>query len=435
MNSNRLALSSVLNSIDNYRANALPVKEAQAIIQSFVQAINEIEKLDLHSGLGRVLAVDIISNIDVPAHDNSAMDGYAFNHQTALKEIASSNSPLNLEVTGSSLAGHPFQGVVLAGQCVRIMTGAVMPKDCDTVIPQELCAQIDDNNISFDLKKIALGDNRRFKGEDLAKDSIALHHGTIISPADLGLIASLGIGEVFVKRRIKVAIFSTGDELRSVGESLDQACVYDSNRYTLYGMLRRLDCEIFDMGVIPDNPQALEMALRDACLSVDAIITSGGVSVGAADYTKQVMAQLGEVEFWTIGMRPGRPMAFGKIESKGNSAYLFGLPGNPVAVMVSFYFFVRNALLHLMGAEKQALITTVAISKNAIKKRPGRTEYQRGKATQNSFGEIEVAVTGSQGSGVLRSMSEANCMIILGDELCDISAGESVEILLFHGLI
>ncbi len=237
-----------------------------------------------------------------------------------------------------------------------------------------------------------------------------------------------------MQRRLRVAFFSTGDELRSIGETLDAGCVYDSNRYTLYGMLTRLGCDIVDMGIVKDDPQALEDALRNACENVDAIVTSGGVSVGAADYTREIMAKLGDVTFWKIGMRPGRPLAFGKISSNGKSAFLFGLPGNPVAVMVSFYFFARAALLHMMGAEAPLPMLRVK-SAGAIRKKSGRTEYQRGILSQGANGEQQVGITGSQGSGILRSMSEANCMVVLHDEQGDVAAGDMVDVLLFEGLV
>jgi len=314
------------------------------------------------------------------------------------------------------------------------MTGGVMPPGCDSVIPQEHVAHIGEDSVTIDPGVIRSGDNRRFAGEDLMAGSAALKAGRIIGPADLGLLASLGIATIPVRRRLRVAFFSTGDELRSIGQALDAGCVYDSNRYTLFGMLTRLGCEIIDMGIVRDEPAALEEALRSACEQADAIVTSGGVSVGAADYTRQIMAKMGDVTFWKIGMRPGRPLAFGRIASQGKSAYLFGLPGNPVAVMVSFYFFARAALLRMMGAEAP-LQMVKARSKAAIRKKPGRTEYQRGILAQGADGMQEVRITGSQGSGILRSMSEANCMVVLHDEQGSVAAGDMVDVLLFDGLI
>jgi molybdopterin molybdotransferase len=418
----------------------LSVKQAQSWIQEHITAITDTEEVDLKSALGRVLASDILSPIDVPAHNNSAMDGYAFNGAQLVTD-----QDLNLQIVGAAYAGHPYTKPVAPGSCVRIMTGAVMPASCDTVVPQELIAmptsqqitqQIPQQSASIVIpaNKLRQGDNCRLRGEDLQEGKRAIAKAKRIGPAELGLLASLGITRVEVQRRLKVAYFSTGDEVRSLGQTLDEGCIYDSNRYTVYGMLSRLDCDIIDIGVIEDNPLALEQALRAACLQADAIITSGGVSVGAADYTKQVMTQLGQVDFWTIAMRPGRPMAFGKIHVDDKSAYLFGLPGNPVAVMVTFHFFVKQALQHLIGEDPKQPLLIPAISYNAIRKRQGRTEYQRGIAQRNSQGQLEVVVTGSQGSGVLRSMSEANCMIILKDEQGNIEAGSFVNILLFDGL-
>ena len=424
------SLQAILQQHHDYQAHALSVNAAQNIIQTFVQPIQATEQVDLFSAFSRVLAQDVLSPIDVPAHDNSAMDGYAFNGAALAL-----GDDVALKLIGEALAGHPFVGDVQSGECVRIMTGAVMPANCDTVVPQELTKNVAQDLIQFPAHRLKRGDNRRFRGEDLSKNKIALSKGKQITPADLGLLASLGLSQMTVYRKIKVAYFSTGDELRSLGETLGAGCVYDSNRYTVFGMLQRLGCDMIDMGVVPDNPEQLEHALRHACEHADAIITSGGVSVGAADYTKQIMAKLGEVEFWTIGMRPGRPMAFGKIHSNQHGAYLFGLPGNPVAVMVTFYFFARLALQALMGATPAPLMLVPAISKRAIRKRVGRTEYQRGVATKNADGHLEVAVTGAQGSGILRSMSEANCMIILHDDNSDIAAGDTVDILFFDGLV
>jgi molybdopterin molybdotransferase len=303
------------------------------------------------------------------------------------------------------------------------------------VVPQEFTQSASDTTVTIPQGVVRTGDNRRLMGEDLQEGKAALTQGRILRPADLGLLASLGIGQIMVQRRLRVAFFSTGDELRSLGDALDPGCIYDSNRYTLFGMLTRLGCEVIDMGVVKDDPASLEAALRSACANADAIITSGGVSVGAADYTKQIMAQLGDVTFWKIGMRPGRPMAFGTITSKDKTAYLFGLPGNPVAVMVTFYFFARDALLRMMGAHSAPLPLLRAASATDIRKKPGRTEYQRGILSTDSQGHPQVRITGSQGSGVLRSMSEANCMVVLSHEQGNVRAGELVDVVVFEGLV
>jgi molybdopterin molybdotransferase len=308
------------------------------------------------------------------------------------------------------------------------MTGAVMPKGADAVVVQEIC-RAEGKNITIPSGQKA-GQNVRAAGEDLKAGVPVLKAGQPLRAAEIGLIASIGIGEVEVKRRLRVAFFSTGDELASIGTPLAPGQVYDSNRYTLHGMLSRLGVEIIDMGVVRDDPKLLEAAFRKAAAEADAIITTGGVSVGEADFVKQLMAQLGEVLFWKIAMRPGRPMAFGKI----GKAYLFGLPGNPVAVMVTFYQFVRDALLFLGGRTDCFDVPLLkAESATAIRKVPGRTEYQRGIVYQD--GAVwKARVTGQQGSGVLRSMSEANCFIVLEHERGSVQAGELVQVQLFEGL-
>ncbi|SFG58510.1 molybdopterin molybdotransferase [Duganella sp. CF458] len=423
------SLKDVASCLSGYDPDALPVRHAQRIIRDFIQPVRGIEKVALRSALDRVLAADVISPINVPAHDNSAMDGFAF---AGAQLKAEGNT--TLKVIGTVYAGRPSALKPGPGESVRIMTGGVMPDGCDTVLPQELAADLSEVAVTIAPNSVRTGDNRRFKGEDLAAGTPALRQGKVLRPADLGLLASLGLAEVPVQRRLRVAFFSTGDELRSIGEPLAEGCVYDSNRYTLFGMLQRLGCDIVDMGIVKDDAASLEEALRTACECADAVITSGGVSVGAADYTRQVMATLGDVHFWKIGMRPGRPMAFGRIRSNGHSAYLFGLPGNPVAVMVTFYFFARHALLRMMGADAPGDQLLRARSAQAIRKKPGRTEYQRGILSTSMDGTCEVRITGSQGSGILRSMSEANCMVVLHDEQGNVAEGDPVEVIVFEGL-
>lgn len=425
------SLQSVISCLSDYDPTALPVAQANAIIGQVIEPVRGTEQLAIRTALDRVLAEDVISSIDVPAHDNSAMDGYAF--QSA---ALASGGDVVLEVIGTAYAGNALDAAPTAGQAVRIMTGAIMPDGCDTVVPQEFVdVQAGGNQIRFAADAVRPGDNRRLRGEDLARGQAALAAGRILQPADLGLLASLGVAEIKVRRRLRVAFFSTGDELRSIGEPLGPGCVYDSNRYTLHGMLRRLNVELIDMGVVRDDPAALEAAFRSACENADAVITSGGVSVGEADYTKQIMARLGDVTFWKIAMRPGRPMAFGRIASNGREALLFGLPGNPVAVMVTFYHFVRGALHRQMGANVPPLPLMRVRSAAAIRKKPGRTEYQRGILASAADGGWEVRITGQQGSGVLRSMSEANCFIVLGHEQDAVAAGDLVEVMLFDGLM
>ena len=421
-------LADIAGRTAGYNPDALEIGLAQDIIRAYVTPVEGTEMQTLKAALGRVLAADIISPINVPAHDNSAMDGYAFRASEPGTQAA------KLKVVGAVYAGHPYTGTVGAGECVRIMTGAMMPAGCDTVIPHELVQAHTESSVSIAPGIVKAGDNRRLQGEDLAAGAPALRKGKILRPADLGLLASLGIGEVPVQRRLRVAFFSTGDELRSIGEPLEEGCIYDSNRYTVHGMLTRLGCDVIDMGVLRDDPASLEASLRAACETADAIVTSGGVSAGDADYTTALMEKLGDVHFWKLAMRPGRPMAFGKIASNGKSAFLFGLPGNPVAVMVSFYFFAREALLRMMGTREEPLPLLSVVSQSAIRKKPGRTEYQRGILSLDAQGRPQVRVTGSQGSGILRSMSEANCMIVLPHGQGNVNAGDPVSVVPFAGL-
>ena len=424
-------LQDIASCVSGYDPNALPVAQAREFITRLVPRVDVIESLPIRSALGRVLARDIVSRINVPASDNSAMDGYALRGGELRTD-----APTTFAVAGKGFAGQPFTAEVPAGHCLRIMTGAVMPAGHDTVVPQEF-VQLAEGKVTVPAGAVRTGDNRRLAGEDLSIGEAALRAGRILRPADLGLLASLGQAEVPVFRKLRVAFFSTGDELRSVGEALDAGCVYDSNRYTLWGMLQRLGFEVLDLGVVRDDPQALAQAFRHAADNADAVITSGGVSVGEADHTKQVMAQLGDVLFWTIAMRPGRPMAIGRLGGSSNErrAILFGLPGNPVAVMVTFYAFVRDALLAMSGATAQPLPLLRVASAHAIRKKPGRTEYQRGVIVRGADGLQTVSITGSQGSGILRSMSEANGLVVLHHEQGSVAAGDMVDVLPFDGLI
>ncbi|MBW8828633.1 MAG: molybdopterin molybdotransferase MoeA [Burkholderiales bacterium] len=422
-------LAEIASCLSGYDPNALHIVQAQEFIARLVPVVREAETLPIRDALGRVLANDVVSAIDVPAHDNSAMDGYALRGSDLMCD-----APTALDVVGTGFAGSVGSQDVLAGQCFRIMTGAVMPPGLDTVVPQEL-VEADDGKVTIPAGVVQPGDNRRLAGEDLAAGEVALHEGRTLRPADIGMLASMGIAEVAVRRKLRVAFFSTGNELRSIGEPLEAGCVYDSNRYTLWAMLSRLGVEITDMGLVRDDPALLEAAFLQAANTADAVITSGGVSVGEADHTRQVMAKLGDVMFWRIAMRPGRPMAIGKITSSGRDAILFGLPGNPVAVMVTFYALVRDALLAMSGASAQPLLMLKAACVKPIRKRPGRTEYQRGIVTRLEDGSLQVAITGSQGSGILRSMSEANGLVVLHHEQGNVDAGAMVDVLPFDGLI
>src|SRR5258705_6272709 len=409
---------------DDYDPNSMPVAKARAFIHQFLDPVTGVLRVPVRTALGRVLAEDILSPVDVPAHRNSAMDGWA------MRGADLGGGEATLAEIGVSFAGRPFGGKVGAGQCVRIMTGGVVPEGADTVVMQER-ARAAGKSITFAAGQ-KTGQNVREAGEDLEAGSVALKRGRIVRPAELGLIASLGIGEVAVYRPLRVAFFSTGDELKGVGTALGEGEVYDSNRYTIHGMLTRLGCEALDMGVVRDDPKLLEKAFAEASASADVVITSGGVSVGEADFVKTMLGKLGEVVFWKIAMKPGRPLAYGKIRP----AHFFGLPGNPVSVMVTFYQFVRDALLVLGGANPVEPIPTFSATCSArLKKAPGRTEFQRGILARAPDGSLTVKPTGEQGSGILKSMSDANCFIILDDATGNVEAGTRVEVQLLEGIV
>jgi molybdopterin molybdotransferase len=422
-------LEQVAASLQGYDPQALRADTALAFLQSLVSPVAQSETVELKAALGRVLAADVVSPIDVPAHDNSAMDGYAFRG-----DLLQSDAALTLQIAGTAFAGKAWSGSLGPAQCLKIMTGAVMPAGLDTVVPQEL-VQITGQQITIPAGALQRGDNRRFKGEDLCLGKPALLAGSTVGPAALGLLASLGLARVEVRGKLKVAFFSTGDEILSLGEPPREGAVYDSNRYTLFGLLTRMGVEVLDMGVVQDDPQALEAAFARAAETADAIITSGGVSVGEADHTKAVMRKLaggeGGVAFWRIAMRPGRPMAVGRI----GRAILFGLPGNPVAVMVTFLAFVRPALLTMMGVAPKDAPLLKAHSLESIRKKPGRTEYQRAIVDTGNDGSLQVRTTGQQGSGVLSSMAVANGLLVLHHEQGNVAIGEEVDVLMFDGVM
>jgi len=421
------SIAQIVSCVDGYDPDALRVDKAGEAIRACLAPVTQTETVAIRDSLGRVLAQEIVPQINVPGHDNSAMDGWA----VRIADVQS-DKEAQLREIGKALAGRPFQGAVGPGQCVRVMTGAVMPQGADSVVVQEVC-RANEDRITVPPGQKA-GQNVRAAGEDLKAGVAVLRPGQPVGAAELGLMASLGIAKVKVVRRLRVAFFSTGDELVSIGTPLAPGQVYDSNRYTLHGMLSGLGVEIIDLGVVRDDPQLLEAAFATAAAKADAIITTGGVSVGEADFVKQLMAKLGEVLFWKIAMRPGRPMAFGRIKCGGNSAFLFGLPGNPVAVMVTFHQFVRDALLILGGRTDSVAIPLLqAVSASAIRKVAGRTEYQRGVLFEE-HGTRKVRTTGQQGSGVLRSMSEANCYIVLEHERGKVEAGELVSVQLLAAL-
>ncbi len=410
---------------DDTDADSLPVEVARRRILESLSPLEQTQTVALRAALGRTLATDVCSTIDVPAHTNSAMDGYAL--QAADLPCADTTQ---LRVVGEALAGHPFSGAVRRGECVRIMTGAPMPVGSDTVVMQEHAERRgDDVLIGSDHRP---GQNVRQAGEDLRRGALALAGGTPLTPAHLGLLASLGFAEVQITRSLRVAFFSTGDELRSIGQPIADGEIYDSNRYTLYGMLKRLGVSTRDMGVVPDRRDALQAALVDAISDNDIVITTGGVSVGEADYVKEILADVGQVEFWKIAMKPGRPFAFGRL----NGGWFFGLPGNPVAVMVTFYQFVRPAIQRLLGQDelmREPLFELPCLTR--LKKRPGRTEFHRGIMERDHDGRLSVRTAGPQGSGILSSMAQANCFIVLPHDAGDVEPGTCVHVQPFYSLV
>ena len=409
--------------LQGYDPGSMSVGEVELFLHQLAPGAVHLqtEVLPVAQALDRIVASDVISPLSVPPHDNSAMDGYAFSSH----ELSQAHD-MQLTCVGTALAGPVWQGQVGPGECLKIMTGAVMPAGLDTVIPLEF-TRLNGAVVSFSAPSVRAGDNRRLCGEDLQQGQVALAQGARLDPASLGLLASLGIPSVAVYRRLRVAYFSTGSEILSLGEVPRPGAVYDSNRYTVMGMLTRLGCEMIDLGVCPDDPDMLKARFKQAAHSADVVITSGGVSVGEADFTKAMMRELGDVAFWRIAMRPGRPMAVGRIDS----CVLFGLPGNPVAVMVTFLAFVRPTLLRLMGAHEEPLPMVRARSTEALRKKPGRTEYQRGRLSRAPNGDWQVCTTGQQGSGVLRSMVEADGLIVLAHESTDVSIGDWVDVMLF----
>lgn len=404
-------------------SNLLTVDTALQQIRNAITPLRGYERCGLRDAFNRILAENVTSPLNVPAYINSAMDGYAVNSDDLPAE-----GSRQLQVIGTAFAGTPFEGAVGKGQAVRIMTGAMVPEGSDTVVMQEQ-AERDGDTLTIHSGH-QVGENVRQIGEDIAKGGVVLTAGKKIRGAELGLLASLGIAEVSVKRRLRVATFSTGDELCSIGETLRPGQIYDSNRYSLYGMLRALNVEHIDMGVIRDDPEAIRNAFITASTIADVLITSGGVSVGDADYVKQTLDELGQVNFWKIKMKPGKPLAFGQL----NQAVFFGLPGNPVSVMATFYQIVQPSLRYLMGQDTTVPVRLKVRTAERLKMRPGRQDFQRGILERSAQGELTVRSTGNQGSHILSSMSLANCFIILPAESGPVESGEMVEVEPFEGL-
>ena len=402
----------------------LNVNEAIDRMTGSVKKVQETEVVAIRDALNRVLAKEVISTINVPPYANSAMDGYAF-HSVDLP----SSGENTLTLVGKSFAGIPFEGEVKPGECVRIMTGAQIAKGTDTVIMQEQ-VQADEDAITIKSGHCK-NENVRHIGEDIKEGDVVLTTGQHLTPAELGVLASLGVAEIMVYKKVRVAFFSTGDELRNVDETLEEGQIYDSNRYTIFAMLTNLGVELIDMGIIPDDRQAIESAFIQASEQADAIMTSGGVSVGEADFVKETLDKLGKVDFWKIAMKPGKPLAFGFV----NEAVFFGLPGNPVSVMATFYQFALPTLKTMMGHNvTSAPVVKVACNSN-LRKAPGRTDFQRGILQTNEKGELIVESIGMQASHVLSGMSKANCFIILPQDWGNVDAGTLVDVQPFRGLM
>jgi molybdopterin molybdotransferase len=408
--------------VDDYDPNAMSVEKAKAWIANFLNPIDQKETIHIKDALNRIVAEPIIATMNVPNHDNSAMDGYAINI-----DLLNDHGPFKLKVTGKLLAGNALDGNIEGA--VRIMTGAIIPSGLNAVIPQEH-VELYEGVITFKTKPLT-NQNIRRTGEDIKRGQTVFQNGRFLEPCDLGLLASLGIDSIKVYRKIKVAFFSTGDEIISLGKSLLPGQVYDSNRYSLIGLLKRLDVDMLDFGVIPDDKKAIEVTLLKASNIADIVVTTGGVSVGEADFMKDILKKIGEILFWKISMKPGKPLAYGKI----GQCHYFGLPGNPVSTMVTFYQFVREAILTLSG---QTPIPKIPLIKakllGPIKKIPGRTEFQRGVFEQDDQGTFKVNPLKDQGSGILRSMSEANCFILLHEDLAHLEKDMWVDIQLFDSL-
>ncbi|MEZ8626678.1 bifunctional molybdopterin-guanine dinucleotide biosynthesis adaptor protein MobB/molybdopterin molybdotransferase MoeA [Vibrio splendidus] len=407
---------------DSFSPAGLTVTQGQQKIVDSIDALDLTESVELLQGYGRVLAEDIISPINVPQNTNSAMDGYAIRSEDLELE--------SYQLVAEVMAGHSYEQTVQQGEAVKIMTGAPMPEGVDVVVMREQAVQ-DGDKVSFPGAKISIGQNVRMAGEDLEIGQPVFTRGTRIEAPEMGMMASLGFGSCPVLRKVKVGVFSTGDEVQAPGSEQKPNSIYDSNRFTIIGMLQKLGCDIVDYGIIEDDEQKMMDVLHAASLETDMVLTSGGVSVGDADYIKLALDKLGEINFWRINMRPGRPLAYGKIEDKP----FFGLPGNPVAVMVSFINFVEPAIRKLQGQTNWTPVKANAIATEQLRSRQGRTEFSRGVFSMNESGVLEVKTTGKQGSGILRSMSEANCLIEISPAVDTVKVGETVTIIPLQGRV
>ncbi len=411
--------------MDNcFQSGLLPLKDAIDFMIKALIPLRACEKVTLGNALDRVLCDPVYSAINVPGHDNSAMDGYAVRHQDL-------DSNRSLTLIGNSLAGHPFAGELYPGACVRIMTGAIIPKGADTVVIQEN-ASVQGGSVAIH-QPAKLGQHIRRAGEDILLNSLVLERGKRITPIDIGLLASIGIAEIKVYRRLRVAVFSTGDEIKPLSEKLKVGEIYDSNRPALLALLSRLAIDIIDLGCIADDPAKIKAAFEIAVQQADVVMSSGGVSVGDADYTKAVLETLGEINFWKVAIKPGKPFAFGELHKNNSPAsktWFFGLPGNPVSALVTYHQLVVPALRYLAGETFEAPPALSVACQSGLKKQAGRTDYQRGTLGFQD-GENQVVTTGNQSSGVLSSFAQANCYIVLEQARGSVTAGEKVNVVMF----
>lgn len=403
---------------DSHQSKLMDFDVAFGRLISEAKPITEAEKIDISSALDRVLAEDIIALFNVPPHNNSAMDGYAVRSSDLL-------SPGSLKLVGTTLAGQVYSDTLKSGECIRIMTGAPVPDSADAVVMQEL-TRAENETIHFE-KAVKHGDNVRMAGEDIQEGTVVLSHGKLLSPTDIGLIASLGFQSVSVIRKIRVALMSTGDELVEPGNSLEAGQIFESNRYALNAMLKRLNVDVIDMGIIPDTAEATEMAFISADEKADIVVTSGGVSVGDADFVKPMLKKLGNIEFWKIAIKPGKPFAYGKLPN----SYFIGLPGNPVSALVTFNQLAVPFMGVVSGAALKSASDIQAIADKSFKKKPGRLEFQRAIGFLDEAGQWHVKSTGAQGSGILSSMGKANGFVILPAESTGSDEGEQVTFRLF----
>lgn len=405
----------------------MPLELAKKQLLENISSVEGTEMVAISTCQKRVNAQAIKSPLNVPAHNNSAMDGYAFNAANAANNVVAQGEMFKL--VGTAMAGSPFTKVLGPGECIRIMTGAVVPDSANTVEMQENVTVVEDSiRLNQDL---SIGEHIRYAGEDIAQGKIVFEAGHLFNSADIGLLASLGIAQVEVKRKPTIAVFSTGDELKSAGQPLELGDIYESNRHVIIAMLKNMNLNVIDYGIIPDNYEEIKQAFIDANQNADAVISSGGVSVGDADYTKEVLAELGQIDFWKIAIKPGKPFAFGRL----SDSVFFGLPGNPVSATVTFHLLAVQALRKMMGTKYPDPMLISATTRLKIKKRAGRMDFQRGIASVDSEGKLSVTPLSHQGSGILSSISQANCYIVLPIDHQGCEAGEQVKIQLFDSVL